>query len=177
MSLIYKYTYLCKCGCGHSGSSDSPPSTAAYQQPSCSLEHGQSQRGSLGCDCPTWLWVMLQEATMLAKPGPSCGYCKSSVGTCPWLGFQPDGGVDSAQGCGVCPRHQTRTERVMLSHEGVPEPWRHAQSPGWTLMLRCGCLAGNPPVQHLRGEQSRITQCSASPAQPEATQLLGSTGE
>lgn len=40
---------------------------------------------------------------MLGKPGPSCGYCKSSVGTCPWLGFQPDGGVGSAQGCGVCP--------------------------------------------------------------------------
>lgn len=32
-ALIYKYTYLWVCVCGYTGSSDSPPSTAAYQHP------------------------------------------------------------------------------------------------------------------------------------------------
>lgn len=40
----------------------------------------------------------------------------------------------------------------------------HGQSPGWTLMLRHGCLARNLPIQQTKEEQSRNSQCSANPA-------------
>lgn len=165
------------CVCGYSRSSASPPSTAAYQLPSCSLEHGQSQHGSptWSCDCPTWLWVTSQAATRLGKPGPSCGCCKSSVGTWPCLAFHPDGGVGSAQGCGVCPCHQTRMERVMLSAT------RECLSLGDTHTQLCvnsdaevwmfGWKSSSPASQG-RAEQNHSVLSRPSPAHSS-----GSTGE
>lgn len=56
------------------------------------------------------------------------------------------------------PCHQIKIERLMVS---VTQ-----ESLGWTLMLRQGCLAGNLPIQHLRGEQSRAESLNAQQAQP-----------
>lgn len=150
--------------------------------PSCSLEHGHSQNDSPRCDCPTWSWVTSQEATMLGKPGPSCGCCKSSVGTCPWLGFRPDGGVDSAQGCGVCPLspHQDAGADALGDHKGVTESWRHTQSPGWTLMLGHGWLEVflSSTSGESRAGQDHSVLSKPSPAYSSGTtQPLGSIGE
>lgn len=165
LSLIYKYTYLCV----HVDIPDPQTHLLPLQLISSpaavwGLDRGDSPR----CDCPTRLWVTSQETTMLGKPGPSCGYCKSSVGTCPWLGFQPDGGVDSARGCGVCPLPPNQ-DREADGLSDTRESWMDSDAEtrmfGWKSSY---------PASQGRAEQSRITQCSASPAQPAALELLSS---